>query len=155
MQRYPSPDAADTADWLLDVANRRGATVVYRPPELERVFEPPPRETLSDADLVVGLCRLDAPDRPQYLRPACQLISRGQIDPGDLILAARRERVGAILADLARKAIHVDPAHELWKAILHAFPDESPPRSTLLHWTRLAEPVFERGQPSRRWRLVA
>ena len=59
----------------------------------------------------MGLLLTQNLDRPQMLRLAAQLISRGAVDFEELAAVAVRERVGFILAELARNACRVDPEH--------------------------------------------
>ncbi len=141
--------------WLLDVANARGATVIRRPKALP-LSTCPTEDDLSNEELVVACCQPNAVDHPQLLRPPAQLISRGQLDMARLILTAKRERTGRILAELARQALRVDPNHDAWKRLLKAFANERPLRDTLIHWTRLAEPVMAFGKANAQsWRLVS
>lgn len=155
-KRYPSPDSACLEDWLLDVANRRGARIVTRAHAPGFVFVPPPADKLSNEDLVVAICQAQGADRPQLLRLAAQLVSRGQLDVTALRRAAVRERAGAVLGALAREALKVDPAHEHWGSLAAAFAREPPLRDTILPWSRLAEPVMANGRcNAEAWRLVA
>lgn len=153
---FPSATAKHLEDWLVDVANARGARVVMRPVSPPDGFRPPPESRLRNEDLVVGICQLQCLDRPQMLRLAGQLISRRAVEPARLCLLATRERVGSVLAALAREALRVEPGHELWRALLHEFQNEPVPRDVLLHWTRLAEPVMRSGAPNAQaWKLAA
>jgi hypothetical protein len=153
---FPSPDAGCLEDWLVDVANARGARVVVRTSPPSPAFVAPPASTLANEDLVVGICHLQGLDRPQMLRLAAQLISRGAVDVRRLQLAARRERVGRVLAELARQALRVDPAHIVWRSLFEAFGELPRLREPLLHWSRLAEPVMRDGRINAAcWRLVA
>lgn len=155
-EEFPSASAEHLEDWLVDVANDRGARIVFREgrPAAERIDIP--KNRLSNEELVVGICQLQCLDRPQALRLAAQIISRQEIDPGRLCLIAERERAGTVLAELARQALRVDPAHTAWKAIADRFSHERPPRDKLLHWTRLAEPVMKDGRcDADGWKLVA
>jgi len=90
------------------------------------------------------------------LRLAAQIVSRGQLDVRHLCLLAERERTGAVLASLARAALRVSPEHAAWSQIAEHFENERPLRDTLLHWTRLAEPVMAMGRCNAQgWKLVA
>src|ERR1035437_3938011 len=104
-QRYASATAACLEDWLLDVANRRGARIVVREPPAPDSFTPPPPEEFAQEELVVAICQLQGQDRPQLLRLAAQLISRGELDFTALARAARRERVGPVLNAMAKEAL--------------------------------------------------
>lgn len=154
--QYPIADAVCLEDWLLDVANARGATVVSRSlDKLRGSQESPPPAVLSNSELVAAICLPHNLDRPQWLRAAAQLISRGDIDPDELTLIAKRERLGNILAELAKQALRVAPDHQIWQRF--ANPDQSQPplRDSLIHWTRLAKAVGARptaGTPQ--WKLV-
>ncbi len=89
------------------------------------------------------------------LRLAAQFISRNAVDAEALLLVARRERVEPVLAELSRQALKVNPNHTLWRQIQDAFLDYGV-REPLLHWTRLAEPLMEKGRCNAvSWRLVA
>ena len=153
---FPSPSARDIEDWLIDVANERGARVVFRDrrPLNERVDIP--EERLSQEELVVAICQLQCLDRPQMLRLAAQFISREVLNVDRLSLIARRERVGPVLAELAKQALHVDAEHRTWRQLAERFAAEKPLRDALLHWTRLAEPVMKNGRcNAEAWKLVA
>ena len=140
----------------MDVGNARGARVVTRFPSSASPFTPPSKNELSNEELVAGICHLQCLDRPQMLRLAAQLISSRAVDSEKLRLVARRERIGPVLAELARLALRVEPDHDLWRAVQRAFPDAPPLREPLLHWTRLAEPVMKDGRCNAAgWRLVA
>jgi hypothetical protein len=152
---YPSPTASCVEDWLIDLANARGARIVMRP-VATGPFAPPATDVLSNEELVVGICQLQCLDRPQMLRLAAQLISRGAVDLRCLCHLARQERVTRILADLARQALRVDPQHPAWQTLNETFGGEPRLRDTLLHWTRLAEPLMQNGRcNAAAWKLVA
>ncbi|MBN1671030.1 MAG: hypothetical protein JXR37_08365 [Kiritimatiellae bacterium] len=154
--RFPSRTAKVLEDWLIDEANARGARVVSRANREGDGFVAPPIETLSNEELVVGLCQIQCIDRPQILRLAAQLISRRAVDCARLCLAAERERVGRILAELAKQALRVEPDHDLWRDLQAGLGNQAPLRDSLLHWTRLAEPVLKDGRVNAAaWRLVA
>jgi hypothetical protein len=153
---YPSPGAACLEDWLVDVANARGARVVTRPHPPSACFVPPSETALSNEELVVAICQLQCLDRPQMLRLAAQLVSRDAVDIRRLVNLALRERVGVVLAELARQALRIDPVHAGWSSILETFRRERPPSEPLLHWTRLAEPIMRDGRcHAAGWKLVA
>ena len=156
-RKFPSSGAVELEDWLVDVANARGARVVERPrADSESIFEPPPPEALTNEELVTAICQFERLDRPQMLRLAAQFVSSRRVDFPALRIAAERERAGGVLGELARQALRVDPSHGLWSAISGAFPQRIPFSSALLHWTRLAEPVFKRGRcNAASWRLAA
>ena len=142
-------------EWLLDVANARGAAVITRPHASGNTANPP-LDVLTDEELTVACCQLNAADHPQLLRPAAQLISRGKLDFERLILVARRERAERLLAELARQALIVEPDHAVWKRIAAAFSQARALPDVLIHWTRLAEPVMTFGQPgAQKWRLIS
>jgi hypothetical protein len=157
MSRYPIDDARSLEDWLLDLANARGVTVVSR--SLQKLGEPvrplPGFEEVSNAELITAICQVQALDRPQWLRAAAQLITRGSVDLPRLIFLAKVERVERILAELARQARKVEPDHPVWLAIADAFASAPPLRDSLVHWTRLAEPEMRPGRPNAAaWHLV-
>ena len=135
----------------------RGVTVVSR--SLDKIESPdlslPGPDEISNAELAVAICQAQSLDRPQWLRAAAQLIARGDMILSELLLLARRERVERILAELARQSLKVDSDHTVWRAIEAAFGDLPRLRDSLVHWTRLAEPVMEPGKPNAaRWELV-
>src|SRR5437016_6211031 len=72
-------DAKVLEDWLVDVANSRGARIVTRDPEGVRAAVLPSESELSNAELVIGLLLPQNLDRPQILRLAAQLISAGAV----------------------------------------------------------------------------
>ena len=155
-RRYPSPDAACLEDWLLDVANRRGARIVVREHADSFEFAPPPPAELLNEDLVAAICQLQGADRPQLLRLAAQLISRQILDMTALRRVAVRERVGAVLRAMAQEALRVDPNHHDWKFLAEAFGAEPQLRDVVMHWSRLSEPVMANGRcNAASWRLVA
>ncbi|MEI7437972.1 MAG: hypothetical protein WCL16_14295 [bacterium] len=155
-KRYPSTTAAALEDWLLDVANRRGARIVVREPPAPENFTPPLYQELTQEELVVAICQLQGQDRPQLLRLAAQFISRGELDFAALALVARRERVGSVLAAMAKEALKVSPGHPCWSFLAKFFATASLPHDVVMHWTRLAEPVMAHGRVNAAgWRLVA
>ena len=154
--QWPAPDARCVEDWLVEVANARGARIVVRPGGPAPGFRPPDPGVLSNEELVVALCQPNCLDRPQILRLAAQLISRGAIYPAALRLTAARERAEPVLAELARQALKVDPQHAIWREIARNCRSSRPLREPILHWTRLAEPVMKNGRcNAASWRLVA
>jgi hypothetical protein len=153
---FPSSSAECLEDWLVDVANERGARIVYREGRPADAPVDLPQTRLADEELIVGICLLQNRDRPQMLRLAAQLISRHAINLTRLCLIAERERAGIVLAELARQALKVDKDHAAWQAIAKRFARERATRDTLLHWTRLSEPVMKNGRcNAQRWELVA
>ncbi|MBI5154915.1 hypothetical protein HZA57_06735 [Candidatus Poribacteria bacterium] len=153
---FPSATSECLEDWLVDVANGRGAGVVARPVPAPEGFVGPSTTRLGNEELVTGICQLQCLDRPQMLRLAAQLISRRAVDPGRLRLVARRERSGAVLASLAASALRVEPRHPTWRALHEGLADEPPLKDVVLHWTRLAEPVMRSRSPNARsWKLAA
>ena len=156
MRAFPSSGAQCLEDWLLDVANARGACFVTRWPPANVDFVPPPLILLSNEELVVAICQPHNLDRPQMLRAAAQLVSMQAVN-GDVLLATScRERADLVLADLARQTVHVSPEHILWRKICNALAGLPAPRSPIIHWTRLAVPIpDERGCNAIAWKLVA
>lgn len=150
----PGGNARVLEDWLVDVANARGARVVTGPGERETI--PAPDEaSLSNEELVVGILLPQNLDRPQMLRLAAQLISREAVEFQQLRRLAVQERVERVLAALARQALLVAPEHALWGKLAGTFGDAKPFRSPLLHYTRMAEPVPVDGRVNaERWSLV-
>lgn len=146
-QRYPSVTAACKEDWLLDVANARGVRIVTRLPDGVATLTPPPEYELSNEELAVAICHPACLDRPQMIRAAAQLISRAAVDVPYLLLIARRERTDIVLAELARQALKVAPTHASWLSIYQGV-GGYPSRGAILHWTRLANPQFQKGRPN-------
>ena len=153
---YPSATAACLEDWLLDVANRRGARIVVRNPPTPENFNPPPPESFTQEELVAAICQLQGQDRPHLLRLAAQLISRGQLDFMVLARVARRERVETVLHEMAAEALKVSPSHPGWTFLAQTFASVPRARDVVIHWTRLSEPVMAHGRVNASgWRLVA
>jgi hypothetical protein len=155
-QAYPVGHASCLEDWLVATANARHARVVTPARDSNPETTPPPYRVLNDEDLVVAMCQLNCLDRPQMLRLAAQMVSRGKLDLRRLRRVAIRERAEPVLAELSRQALKVAPDHMAWRLIHDLFHDQRALREPLLHWTRLAEPVMEKGKPNAAaWRLVA
>jgi hypothetical protein len=55
MQRHVSHGATSLEDWLLDVANARGATFVRRVRDDSRPFDPPGEDVVSNENLAVAI----------------------------------------------------------------------------------------------------
>jgi hypothetical protein len=153
---FSSSTANCLEDWLMDVANARGAQVVVRPTAPTTGFIAPSLTRLSNEELVAGICQFQCLDRPQMLRLAAQLVSQRAVEPARLCLIAKRERVERVLAALAREALRVEAHHAVWTALWQEFHNVPPVRDVLLHWTRLAEPVMNRNAPNAAaWKLAA
>jgi len=143
-------------DFLVRVANARGARVVIGTPEKGSAAFVPSESALSNEELVVAICQLNCLDRPQMLRLAAQLVSRNQLDLRKLVRLVTMERAEPVLAEMSRQALKIAPQHAAWRVIHDRFGHFPPLRDKLLHWTRLAEPVMEHGRPNASgWRLVA
>jgi hypothetical protein len=141
-------------EWLVEVANARGARIVIRE-EPSASFESPRLNQLTNEELVIGLLLLQNIDSPQIVRLAAQLISRGNLDSKELARLAIQERVEFILAELAREALKVDPNHVSWNRVRRRFEGERPPESPILHYTRLAQPIMEHERyNAKMWVLV-
>lgn len=140
-------------DWLIALANHRGARVVVSPCPPANPLRFPSRRELGDEELVVALCQLNALDRPQMLRLAAQLISRAQLDLERIRRLAVLERAEPVLAELSRQALKVDARHPAWKAIHTWFGQRFSLPQPVLHWTRLAEPSLRMGR-AHGWNLV-
>lgn len=154
-QAYPSNTAATIEDWLVDVANARGARIVLREPPADVSFQPPPETALDTEDLVAAICLLQRRDRPQMFRLAAQFITREVLDIPRLIRLARRERIEVVLGEMARQALRVEGRHPAWQALAEAFPAKQSPRSPVIHWQRLAWPVMsDHGPNAQCWQLV-
>ena len=156
MRAYPSTGVQCAEDWLLDVANARGARFVTRWPLASADFVPPPLSLLSNEELVVAICQPHNLDRPQMLRAAAQLVSMQAVNAEILLATARRERAELVLAELARQAVHVAPEHSVWRVLTEALKRVALPRDPILHWTRLAVPIpNKQGYNAVGWKLVA
>ncbi len=153
MQEYPSGADCPTG-WLLDVGNARGAGIVNRVGRVDDSFVPPSLDELSNEELIAALCQMQLPEQLQALRVAAQLISAGGLDGNGLEELMVRERLHDVLGSLAREACRVEPEHPEWSWILQRC-DGKGSGATLLHWTRLAEPIPDhRHVASGKWRLV-
>ena len=142
-------------DWLVDLANSRGARIVTREPS-ENFVNRLDLNQLTNEELVVGLLLPQNRDRPQMLRLAAQLISRKAVAFRELVWLATCERIEFVLAELARQACKVEPRHSLWRRILRKFESERSPVSPLAHYTRLAQPVMRNGRVNaEKWVLVS
>ncbi len=156
-QQYPCVDADCLEDWLVEVANARGARIVSRPDPRAGLAVAPPLTELSNEQLAVAICQLQALDRPQMLRLAAQLISRETLDLRRLCLLAEQERVEPVVGALARQALRVDSHHTLWRGLAERF-GAAGDRLTepVLHWTRLATPLMKNGRcNAAAWKLVS
>jgi hypothetical protein len=121
-----------------------------------RDVELPGVDVLPDEELAVALCQPNCLDRPQILRLAAQIVSRGSVDVNRLCLVAVRERAEPVLAELSRQALIVEPAHAGWGAVHEAFAGQAGLRAPILHWSRLAQPIMAGGKcNAERWELVA
>jgi hypothetical protein len=155
-EQFPCKGCATIEDWFVRVANARGARVVVPPSDDASSFVAPPECVFSNEELVVAICQANCLDRPQMLRLAAQLVSRGAVDTDRLRLVADRERAQPVLAELAKLALRIDPGHAVWQRIRALYVNIPPLHEPLLHWTRLAEPVMGRGRCNAEgWRLVA
>jgi len=154
--RRSAPLESDSLEaWLLGLANHRGACIVQGPMDGDREGFPD-ESVIEDEQLIVGLLLPSLRDAPQMLRPAAQMISRGKIRVNRLIRLAVQERADRTLAELARAALIVDPEHPVWKQIASAFNACRPYRESVLHWTRLANPVMKDGKVNaERWELAS
>ena len=154
-REYPSPTAEKVEDWLVDVANARGARIVRRDVSPAPSFTPPPGDIFPHEELIVAICMLQRLDRPQSLRLAAQLITRGEVAVNVLVRLAVMERTGVIMGEMARQALKVDPAHSIWRTLYEEFPATRELRSPVIHWQRLAWPIMtEKGYNAESWRLV-
>lgn len=152
---YPSNTAKVVEDWLLDLANARGAKVVQRDNPPDESFSAPSISEFSNEELIVAICLMQRLDRPQLLRLAAQFITRGDIDVQYLVRFAKRERVELILGEMAKQALIVDCNHPVWKKLYEEFPSKKKLRSPIIHWQRLAWPVMtSKGYNAEKWRLV-
>jgi len=143
-------------DWLVDLANSRGANVVFRQEKKRDITRMPDRQILTDEELVIALCQLNCVDRPQILRLAAQLISRDVLNVPFLLRLAVIERASPVLRGLADLALKVEPKHSTWNKIQQALQHENRLQEPLLHWNRLAEPQFNaRSTKLIGWKLVA
>lgn len=154
--QFPVENAECVEDWLIELANARGARIVVRTVHSNNECFLPDEHLVTNEEVVAGICQLQCLDRPQMLRLAAQLISRGDVQFHRLKRLAEQERFSPILAELAKQALRVDPTHLLWRKIHEAFQHEKPLKEPLLHWTRLAEPVMKHGRcNAERWKLVS
>ena len=156
LKRYPSSTAACLDDWLLDVANYRGARIIIREPSAPADFLAPPEQVFTQEELVVAICMLQGLDRPQLLRLAAQLISRNELNLVALARVATRERVGPVLSAMAKEALKVAPEHSAWSFLANTFKAAVHPHDVVMHWSRLSQPIMVNGRVNATsWRLVA
>lgn len=152
---HPSNTAVEVEDWLLDVANYRGARIVQRDAPPDKSFIPPSVEEFSNEELVTAICMLQRQDRPQLLRLAAQFITRGDINIQRLIRLAKMERIEIVLGEMAKQALKVDPLHPLWSRLFELFTPQKMLRSPVIHWQRLAWPIMtSKGYNAEKWVLV-
>ncbi len=85
-QRFPVEDGTCLEDWLIELANTRGARRVIRNSDRKIHCVFPDKELLSDEELVTGICQLQCLDRPQMLRLAA---------PSDLLAVSAIEALQA------------------------------------------------------------
>ena len=151
IRSHAGHDCLCMEDWLLDLANHRGARSVTRSGiKADSSVDFPDRNLISNAELVIAICQPQNRDRPQWLRAAAELISKGDVDIGELISKAKRERVERVLAELSRQALKVESGHSGWLSINNAFLHARPYLDPLIHWTRLtskkADPALRTGR---------
>jgi len=152
--KHPSTGAESLEEWLVDVANSRGAKVVRRR-ELPTSFAVP-EEELSNEEIAVGLLLPCLADEPQMLRLSAQFISRGNLDMKTVLPVAIREGAIRVLINLAEQASRVAPENKSWRSISSLARSHRPLKENVIHWTRLAEPVMpHHGVHTGEWRLVA
>jgi hypothetical protein len=141
-------------EWLIELANARGARIIVREAPAPS-FSAPSLDQLTNEELAIGLLLLQNRDSLQIVRLAAQLISRGELNSKALVRLAERERVGSVLAALSREALKVDPDHVLWNCVRDIFENKYRPISSILHYTRLAEPLMQGGRYNvAKWQLV-
>lgn len=143
---YPCEGVKELEEWLVEVANARGARIVQRPSGPACDFRAPPVQQLSNEELVAILCLYQNRDVPQILRLAAQLITAGKVDVRTFKLIAERERIECVVAELADLALKVEPEKAVWQVLRDCFHNEKLHREPLLHWTRLAQPVMKDGR---------
>lgn len=141
IKAYPIADASCPEDWLLDIANARGCKSITRHPS--KITEPvvaPPVSLFSNAELTAALCHPQNKDRPQWFRAAAELITSGQVDPRDLQVIAKKERLIDLFVALAEPALRAFPRDSNWEQI-QGFADcrTRPLKDSLVHWSRLAK----------------
>ncbi len=156
MRLYSAPTSCSIEDWLIELANRRGARVVFQSDPMPSTVRFPESGELTEEELVVALCQMNCLDRPQMLRLAAQMISRNACDLGKLLRMMRMERATRVFKQLAQQALKVDSTHPAWLALQNALRNERELNQPLLHWTRLAEPLFApRTANPIGWKLVS
>ena len=110
-----------------------------------------PRSRLSDEELVALLLLGEQPYEPFAIRCAAQLARSPHIDPARLVRLARHERVGPVLAHIARAGLAHDlAAGDFWQAVLNGL-DTSPvpDEARLPHWSRFVSmPGIQRNEPA-------
>ena len=154
LRESPAWTGKEPEDWLLALANRRDFRVVVPTGFLPDVVDPG-FDRFSNEELATAFLSPSLKDRPQLLRLAAQIISREAVQLDTLLWRTRLERTGRILHALSVQALRVDPGHALWRGLHEALKDERPLLDSLLHWTRLAEPIPSSRLISEGWKLVA
>lgn len=155
MSRYPSCNVEVPEDWLIDVAINRGLKQFVRDAAGDANLNLPSRVELSDEELVVALCHKSALDRPQMVRMAGHLISRGDLNLNKLNRFVVLERVEVVIAELAQAALRCDPEHPLWLALWEKYKKHVGVRSPVIHWSRLVEPIMDSNHKVKAWKLAS
>jgi hypothetical protein len=155
MRQYPAPGKQPLPeDWLVDVAISRGLRQFVRDTAEGQPFTPPSADEFPLHELIVALCYTGGLDRPQMVRMAGLLISRFDVDLRALKQLAVMERVELVIAELARAALRCDPQHPRWRDLEETFSQQPAPRSPVIHWSRLAEPITGPFHRIEGWRLA-
>lgn len=155
MRCYPSCHVEVPEDWLIDVAIRRGLKQFVRDAAGDDAPNLPRQNEFSDEELVVALCHKAALDRPQMVRMAGHIISRGNLDLNQLKGLVTMERVEVVIAELARAALRCEPEHPLWLALWDMYKKHAGVRSPVIHWSRLVEPIVDRHHKVKAWKLAS
>jgi hypothetical protein len=138
--RDPISGALMREDWLLVLANDRGAKSITPAFPGNGVCFLPDTKEFSNEELIAAICLPHNRDRPQWFRLAAELVVKEDTDLVKLKAIAIRERLGRILAELARTALRAFPGDERWAELAEL--DENhglPLKDNLIHWSRLAK----------------
>lgn len=155
MKKYPAHETDVPEDWLIDVSIGRGLQQFVRDTAGDETFIPPPTAEFSNEELVVALCNTALLDRPQMVRMAGHIISRGDLDVMKLKRLIVMERVEVVVAELARAALRIDPEHPAWKTLWQVYQKHAGVRSPVIHWSRLANPVMDSQHKIVDWTLAS
>ena len=139
------------AEWLLKVANERGANHYRR--DFDSTL-PADLPAISDEEIGVALCLGQNPYNLDFLRVAAQFLSSPRINAARLCQLAVQERCEPVLLHIAGIAGKYVPEQEPWVSLRkHLRPRRVPRTDALPHWTRLVSHtgITREGPPRTDW----